>query len=416
MPEHDHTADPCGRYNVCISLRNPHTMPFPRRLAVLFAALLALAGCAPRRAPVSGAFTFAGIDAQDFVLAPALAPDAGTHLNLPIQVAAGSGNLSACSIHQQWFSFEPASTAQPGRWSAQAPSASAWAHSGGYVDMTGEWRNFLRALDALQQKGCFASPNATGQIVEQMTAQMDLPDQDALFYRYGFGLGGYVDLTPGMQLQIDRILSTPVMDVQTHKVTNLNEMLTAYTVVRGSGSGVRLRVLRSGTYTRLDPAHHPDIAALHLPDRQLAAQFRSTPHLRLMLKTIVVADNVNRPAMLLGAATQESVDAAADQLMSGGKTSCSELASARVECAQFDGTVAVGPKLAVVVNRHTVYVTIGARLWSVLPRTPGVFKIALPPTLRVERKLGDQYVEVRAAPGVTNFSQMTLLQGDRISW
>jgi hypothetical protein len=392
------------------------------QLILLTAALTALTGCMPRHISTAGAYKLVAIDSQNFVLPPDISAASDTHLTIPIAVDRSAiphdhPNGSACSIHGRWFSFYPTSTGDHVQWFAETPSAKAWAQSGGSVDMNAEWAAFLRALGELQQKGCFVSEDALRPIEDQIASRMVLPDDDALLYHYAFGAGGYVDLAAGMQFQVERVLRQPEMDPQTHRPKNLNdpkgldELISVYNVVPASENGIKLRLIRNK-----QPDTQLDKSTTQYPDRELAHQFSSNPHLRLLLKGVEVSGNISRPAFLLGGSDSEQLTAATSRLMTAPQPACSSIDDLHLTCAEFNGTVSVSPKLSVFINRQRVYVPVGTRLRMELPRAPHSWQTTTPATLTVQRKFENQYVDVRSDGDLQSLTQLMLLEDDKISW
>lgn len=316
-----------------------------------------------------------------------------------------------CSINGRWFSFYPASADKGVRWFAKTPSADAWAQSGGFVDMSAEWEEFLRRLTALQHQHCFASNDDVSLIKAQIAERMTLPVDGGLLYRYSFGPGGYVDLVPGMDLQIERVLRSTKTDGKQGGATRSVAIMTTYQIVRNSDYGVQLKLARGGQ-KRL----HVGSSSTEYSDDTLAARFKTSTHLRLMLESVVVSGNIKRPAILLGGSYIEPLRAATAQLESKPKASCTDIKVFQVTCVEFNGNTAVSPKFSVFVNHRLVYVPVGSKLWLVLPRMSFSSKSTLLKKLKVQRRFEKRYVDIRFDGKVGSAEQLTLFEGDKISW
>jgi hypothetical protein len=377
---------------------------------VAIALLSGCLGCAGHRR--TNAYALSKFDSQYFLLSPDALNARGDHQTLRIPRSPereGATAAADCSIKGPWFSFyaDPASSHN---WVAETPSASASQQSAGTIDMKEQWQSFERALYGLQQNHCFASVDEYLSVKERITASVSAPAGDTLFYRYGFGPGGYVDLAPGMQLQIERDFFGQLTAGQQSSTDYRGTTITYYEVSGSVESGIRLGFLR--TDKRSAGSTVPDAVAA---DLTLATDFAATPRLRLFLEDLAVAGNAKSPAILIGARTTQELNDAAQAIAADPAISCKGLLRLQVTCAFFDGVVTVSPMLQVVVNGASTYVPIGSRLWFVLPPM-----INQPPafirTLRVKRSFDGKPVEVHFAHDNEDLSQLLLFGGDRISW
>lgn len=276
--------------------------------------------------------------------------------------------------------------------------------------MKEQWQSFEQALYGLQLKKCFASMNEYLSVKERIAASVSAPATDTLFYRYGYGPGGYVDLAPGMQLQIERdFFGTHTADQP--PLTNYRGTTITYYEVSGTiESGTRLEFLR--TEKRSVGSTAPDVVAA---DVTLATDFAAASRLRLFLEDLVVAGDAKSPAILIGARTTQELNDAAQAIASDPRISCEGLQRLQVTCALFDGIVTVSPMLRVAVNGSSTYVPIGSRLWFVLP--PMIDQqSALIQTIRVKRSFDSRPVDVHFVHDTEGLSQLLLFGGDKISW
>ena len=351
-------------------------------------------------------------DSQYFLLSPDALNARGDHQTLRIprsRVRDNAKPVVDCSIKGPWFSFytDPGSSAD---WIAETPTASASQQSAGAIDMKEQWQSFERALYGLQQKQCFASAGEYLSVKERIAASVSSPATDTLFYRYGYGPGGYVDLGPGMQLQIERDFFGPHTTDQPPATTYRGTTITYYEVSGSIESGTRLGFLR--TEKRSVGSAAPDAVSAEVT---LATDFAAAPRLRLFLEDLVVAGNAKSPAILIGARTTQELNDAAQAIASDPGISCKGLQRFQVTCALFDGVVTVSPMLQVAVNGSVTYVPIGSRLWFVLPAMTDQ-QPALIRTIRVKRSFEGKPVDVHFAHDTEDLSQLVLFGGDKITW
>jgi hypothetical protein len=385
-----------------------------RLLPIAVTALLGgYLGCAAH--PSKSIYRLTNLDSQYFLLSPDVASTQGDHQALRIPRPHESGNAKDgppmdCAIKSRWFSFYEA----PGTssdWVAETPSASAWQQSAGAIDMKDEWQNFERALDGLRQRSCFASPDEYLSVKQRIAASLSAPVADTLFYRYGYGPGGYIDLAPGMQLQIERDYIDSHRPDQPPSTNYQGTTITYYEVLGNIESGARLRFLR--TEKRPAGSTTPDAKT---SDVMLAADFATAPRLRLFLEDLVISGNAKSPAILIGAAITRDLDDVTQTIENEPAISCKALLRWQVTCASFDGLVTVSPMLPVFVNGSPSYLPIGSRLSFVIPHVTGSQQTSLIRTLRVQRSFQGKAVDVQFAHNIDGISQLLLFGGDRISW
>jgi hypothetical protein len=367
-------------------------------------------GCAVHH--TKNAYLLSKLDSQYFLLSPDALDARGDHQILRIPRSREREDAKAavnCSIKGPWFSFHTEPGSSP-NWVAETPTASASQQSAGAIDMKEQWQGFEQALYGLEEKHCFASVDEYLFVKERIAASVSAPATDTLFYRYGYGPGGYVDLGPGMQLQIERDFFGPhTTDEPT--LTNYRGTTITYYEVSGSiESGTRLGFLR--TEKRSVGSTAPDVVAA---DVTLATDFASAPRLRLFLEDLVVAGDAKSPAILIGARTTQELNDATQAIASDPGISCKGLQRLQVTCALFDGIVTVSPMLQVAVNGSLTYVPIGSRLWFVLPPMTDQ-QPALIRTIRVKRSFNSKPVDVHFAHDTEDLSQLLLFGGDKISW
>ena len=375
-------------------------MSMARLKLVLVAVLVAACtGCALRQS--GSTYRLSEINSQYFLLSPDAAALQDNHQTL--HISRKDDKQKACSIKGPWFSFYPASGSKP-QWIAETPSAAAWERSSGAVDMMDQWQGFERALYGLQQRHCFGSPDEYLSAKQRIAASLSPPSGDSLYYRYGFGPGGYVDLAPGMQLRIERdFFGARSTDYQGTTITNYE--------ISGNDAGIAIEFLRVEKRSAGSTTPVPISS-----DIELATQFATAPCLRLFLLNLAVSANTKAPAILIGASSKEELNAPTQAIESDPAIACSTLQHSTLTCALFDGSVTVSPMLEVFVNGAPTYIPIGSRLWVVLPHLTDAQQARLMRTLRLRRRFQGKLVDVKFVPDSNTLSQLLLVGGDRISW
>ena len=208
--------------------------------------------------------------------------------------------------------------------------------------MKDQWQGFERALYGLQQRRCFTSLREYLSVKQRIAASISAPAADALFYRYGYGPGGYVDLTPGMQLQIERDFFGVRTPEQPPHANYRGTTVTYYKLSGDAGSGTKLMFLK--TEKRSMGATTPEVDT---SDVTLATEFEAAPRLRLFLENLAVSGNDKSPAMLIGAPIAQDLNEATQAIESDPRISCEALLRWHVTCAFFSGIVTVSPMLQI---------------------------------------------------------------------
>jgi hypothetical protein len=387
-----------------------------QRTVLPIAVMALLGGCLGCSVhPPRSIYQLSKIDSEYFLLSPDAGSTPGDHQTIRIRRPHDIENQKNmptldCSIKGPWFSLYPDAGNSP-FWIAETPSASASQRSGGTIDMKDQWQTFARALYGLQQKRCFASIHEYLSVEQKIAASVSAPAADTLFYRYGYGPGGYVDLTPGMQLQIERDFFGPHTPEQPPNTNYRGTTVTYYMVSGDTGSGTKLMFLK--TEKRSMGATTPEVDT---SDVSLATEFAAAPRLRLFLEDLVVSGNDKSPAMLIGAPIAQDLNDATQAIEGDPRISCQALLRWHVTCAFFPGLVTVSPMLQIVVNGSPTYVPIGSRLWAVIPQTTNAQQPAVMRTLRVRRWFDNKTVDLRFTPNTDDISQLFLFGGDQITW
>lgn len=383
------------------------------RLMPVALLLAALAGCAAR-SPAAGSYRLTKIDGGDFLVSPEPVRASSNVLTARVDLGAvpGTGRnagTTSCSIEGRWFSLRSEKKRGSPRWIAEIPRPEAWrGKPPGYFKS--QWNRFVNSLSSLQQKGCY-SEDGFLTVKTRIVPSLSFPERDTLFYRYSFGSsGGFLDLTPGMRLQIDRAIFRRGSGTET-RGKYLGRRSADYRIAVKAGGGTRLFLLRVKSSKGLSPK-----AVRGLPDATLAPQFASDCVFRLFFLTLFAPSAVERKAVLIGAESSKALSAATELVMRNPRISCRNLDRESVDCASFNGQVTVNAYLEVRVNGRLSLLPVTSTLHTLMASlTPSELPAARR-TLSIRRLFHGRYVDVRFDRDDPMLSRMILLGGDRISW
>jgi hypothetical protein len=382
----------------------------PSLVVIAVSALLCQClACAAHHDLTDPAYRLVGANSQYFLTsgAPQIR---GQHLEFQISLGNTETNRQVfpgdnCSVRGQWFSLYPSKPSTAGNWTVETPAVGAWAEAAGHTDLKPEWDKFLQTIIALQQRQCFPRSVNFIEVKEKIVEGMAMPADESLLYRYSFGQGGYVDLTAGIELRIERNISASGANGM-HPRT----IITSYGFTNTAANETQIHIIRSQDSLEKKEGDLPNI-----PDKKLASEFQSLPHLRVILQRLTVSAGVNSPAILLGASDMASLDEATQPTVTDPKTTCADLGKFPVKCVDFNGLVTVSPVLQVKVNRRLRYAPLGSKVWYVFPPQADVSSNILK-TLRIRRQYGKAYRDIQFSRNQEDVGQILLLGGDEISW
>lgn len=385
-----------------------------RGLRLLPAALLlaALAGCAARPPATAESYRLARIDGGDFLLSPESARAKGLIAQVDLGAVSGAGpnaGTAACSIAGQWFSLRSEKRGGSPRWIAGIPQPEAW-QGKSPVYFNSRWDRFVDSLSSLQQKGCYSQEGFLA-VKARIAQALSFPMRDTLFYRYSFGSsGGFLDLTSGMRLQIDRFIFRKGPGGET-RGKYLGRRSAEYRIAAKADGGTRLVLLRMKGSKGLSRK-----SLRGLPEATLAPQFASDSVFRLFFRTLFAPSVVERKAVLVGAGSSNALVAATRLVMRNPRIACRELERVSVDCASFNGRVTVNAYLALTVNGHLSLLPVTSTLRTAMKSVPAADLPAALRTLHILRLYHGRYVDVRFDRSDPKLSGMVLLGGDKISW
>ncbi len=318
-----------------------------------------------------------------------------------------SQTADGCSIHGRWFSFYPDKS---GNWIAEIPLPAAWENSDLFSTIRSNWGNFLDGLYDLEHRSCFGS-TAYFVALNRISESVPVLVSDALFFRYSFGTGGFVNLTSGMRLHINRSMFRDAPGGAETVASYLGERTVYYRIVDKQGNELALKL--SGIENSAGRQSKPD---RQFQDTRLAQDFPANRALRLFLFTLFVPNHQRRAALLIGAQTPEELTQATAAIAKDPEIPCEQLSSSGIECASLDGTVSMSVDMDVVVNGKMNYFPIGSTGESVLESIPKHELAGALKTLRIQRLFRGKYAELEFNHNSRALSQITLFAGDRLSW
>lgn len=385
----------------------------PARGGVIALLLLnAFAGCAARRPISNQKYQLAEFGNADFLLPPDSAESSKNALREEISLGKLPGNIAGaggenCSIHDPWFSFYRDGS---GNWTVELPLPAAWPSGHLYSDIRPQWNRFLEQLQDLLSKQCI-TPAAYFIASSHIAESVPVLANDAIFFKYSFGNGGFVTLTSGMRLHINRSIFRPIPGGAETVANYLGERTIYYQIVEKGGSGLRLK---------LNGIHNS--AGLHtksgsqFPDATLARNFSRAWALRLFLFTEFVPTNERRTALLIGARDGQGLFRGTLAVAKDPGIPCGQLRASSIECASLDGTVSMSVDMDVVINGRKHYFPIGSTVASALNDVPKDEIVEAVKTLRIQRLFRGKYAELEFDHSSDAFSKLCLFAGDRLAW
>ena len=259
-----------------------------------------------------------------------------------------SAGEASCAVHGSIFSLTPPAKSAMNSWAMTSPSMHGWQALQTNVDFRSEWLGFLRALAALQERGCFHAGWSFLQAQQKIAEAIPLPSDDALVFAYSFTGAEAINLFPDMQVQVEHSVYV-TQDGQ--KELQSGE---GYYRVVASGSGVALR--RTRIVTLHQTSTQPEI--FHL-DRLT----RGASMLRLFLQSVATGD-VRRQSILLASSSVAALAIATQRVQSPGANGCTDVVSPEVKCIAFPSAVSL--LLACRVNGTIEYRAPGTALSQLL--------------------------------------------------
>jgi hypothetical protein len=325
-------------------------------------------------------------------------------VTLPASTAEATARTGEdCAIRGAVFSMHPSSSSSNNSWVVQSPSASGWVKVNGETDVYAQWRSFVHDLARVHDQGCFP-PNLSTQFVRSaIAARIPIPASEVPMFMYSDQGERFVNLVTGMEVRIQRVLSTGSRSVDSPPISTL-----VYDVTSDQGSGVRLSRNRS------QEGKHS--ASLGSEDKEVLAldqQFAGASVLRLFLAGISEKESKSDP-VLIGAGNSEQLDAVTELVGQKGDATC--VTRPGIACIQFPfGSVSLFS--VVWVNGHKTICPFGVPLSSLFFTLSPRKQAKVLESIRVMRQLDlDRYADIQITRTRDAVRQVLLLPGDRIEW
>ena len=387
------------------------------RLSILpnaiLCALMFCSGCLQHKVSILGAYR---IDDEGGV--PMLLPsglqgvNSETFQNVTVTLPAAQAQAKTqvrddCAIHGVVFSMLPSPRSGNNSWVVKSPSASGWVTVSGETDVYAQWKLFIRELARVHDRGCFPSGLSTQLIRSAIASRIPIPANEVPIYMYSDQGERFVNLAPGMEIRIQRVLLTGKVP-NSASVHSLRISTLVYDVTADHGAGVQLRRNRSQEGQDSTSLGSKDKKFLTLDQRFVGASV-----LRLFLQGFSENEAKSNP-ILIGASDTSRLDAATDLVWQRDHVTCVDRQG--IVCIEFPpGSISLFS--TVWVNGHKATCPFGAPLTSILfPLSPFQQGKALE-SIRVMRRLDrDRYANIQFRRTPDGARQVLLLAGDRIEW
>jgi hypothetical protein len=373
-------------------------------------------GCSARRPMESTAAPFRLETLNhDAVLFPPTVPehqasDAAFRATLPIRVA-NSALRTDCSAERGPFRLEQTKN-DPNSMQITLPAPEKWLGGTGgeaeqdSIDAVQSLYALLADLEQLQQKGCFEESSSIREFILQ---SLPMKPAESLFYSFGYRAGrSSVDLKPGMRLKIERAYfqGAEAADEEHTTENSIGVGAVTYDVELSGNAKIHFRQIGNVRYSPRSLSQtiqngNSDLSLSGLPQES---------HYRLLLYTVLVANDHKLSAAILGADRDSQLDGLDEELRKHPDAACKYAATAPgVACMEFDRFVALTPQIEVELNGKTKFLDWGTRIRDVLPKDS--FK-----ALRIQRRFMNSYSDVHFDRGDANLLALPLVSGDRLTW
>lgn len=318
--------------------------------------------------------------------------------------------IKDCAIQGGVFSLQPGSNSNDGSWVIRSPRSSSWDMVSGQADVDAQWKRFTSELSRMHDQGCFPSGLSTQFIRSAIAERIPLPANLAPMFMYSDRGERFVNLAPGMEIRIQKVLSTG-NSISGGSGASLRLLIVNYDVVSRHDGGIGLRL-----------NHRPDRdqrASMRTEDRQflmLGQRFAQTSTLRLFLQGVSEekqGKSESGPA-LTGASDATLLDLLTDFIQKRDSAAC--LSSLGVVCVDLpSGSVSLSS--IIWINGRRTASAFGTSLASQIFRLPQSKQAKALESAQVIRQLGlHRYAGIQIARTIEGASQLLLLPGDRIEW
>ena len=382
-------------------------------LTAMFCALVFCSGCLHHRISIGDGYRI-----DDTGEIPMLVPiatqsaESGEFQTLRVTLSANSPEAknrlsNDCGVEGIIFSLHSSSNSDKRSWVVRSPSKAGWDTISSRMDIEAEWKLFVRELARIYDKGCFPTGLALQSIRSEITERIPLPANLVPIFMCSDQGEHFVDLTPGMEVEIQKVLSTGAL-INSGSGNSLRMLTVAYDVVSLDGGRVRLRLSRSP-----DSAPKTQLATEDQRLLTLHRRFARAAVLRLHLQGFSPSESESH-AILIGASGPTELDTVTDLIRERDP----------VACVRFPGTICVDLPSGSVSLLSTIWINgrrttcpFGVSLASRLFLLPEVNQAEALESVQVSRRLGvGHYASIHLTRTIEGAQHLLLLPGDRIEW
>lgn len=385
--------------------------------------LLCCSGCFDHKAAIKN-----GFELRENSGAPMLVPingqssDLGNFQTSTLALPSGSANAKdqvsyQCTIDGEIFSLRSASPLNSRYWIVRSPSISGWNELASEINIDSQWKIFTRSLARMNENGCFPSGLTALEIRAAIAQRIPLPANEVPLFFYSEQGIGFIDLAPGMEVELQQILPAgKSMSARSKSTSRMraandwaaNDWAANYDVIPRHGEGVRLKLTR-----KVQRGPNGGSGSEEKELFSLSQRFAQTPVLRLFLEGIYGKRQVS-DGILIGASNERQLDPLTDLIHQ----------SDPAKCINYQGTVctefplgALSLFYTVRVNGHRTSCLFGTSLAALLRSLPRPEQMTALESAQVSRRLNrDHYAEIYFPRTENGATQLLLLPGDRIEW
>jgi hypothetical protein len=312
-----------------------------------------------------------------------------------------------CAIHGSVFSLRPGSGSDKRDWFVQSPSISGWNMLGAEMDVDAQWKFFIRDLARMHDRGCFPPGLSTQSVRSAISERIPLPAGEVPIFMYSDQGERFVDLAPGMEIRIQKVLSTEA-SLNSDLGTSLRLLTVVYDVASHHNDRVRLRLSRRSNGGQKSPLATQDRQLLNLGRR-----FSEASVLRLHLQGLSLGESETH-GILIGASGPTQLNALTDLIRKRDPVACTRSPGAM--CLDLpSGSVSLFSIISI--NGHRTTRPFGTSLASLLFRLAPPKQAQALESVRISRRMSrDRYAGIQFTRTVDGAAQLLLLPGDKIEW
>jgi hypothetical protein len=338
--------------------------------------------------------------------------DAGGFQTVMLTLPSGSSTEKThehddCAIRGVTFSMHSGPGSDRRSWVIRSPSTSGWDELSGAIDIEAQWNLFVRDLARMVDRGCFP-PGVTSESIRTAIAKrIPLPTNLVPTFMYSDQGERFVNLAPGMQVRIQKVLPTN-KSLSPGAGKTLRILNLIYDVVSRPGEGIRLRLNRGSENT-----HAASLGTQDRPFLTLDQRFARTSVLRLFLQGFSQGESES-DAILIGASDATQLDVLTDLIRQRDPVACMSFPGAA--CIDLPhGSVSLFAMIWI--NGRRTASPFGTSLASLLFLLPPSKLAGALKSVQVMRQLSpDRYGGIEIPRTEEGVRQVLLLPGDKIAW